>query len=243
MKLAMKLASIAWRLALAAWLSMLTWQTWQLRYAPAWIHAQIAEQGRETRAAALEAISEVRRDLSHEVDTLRGDLLQRSDVLIDVSRQSLADITRRADDRLRDLTARLDRQLDRANLSAAELTKIRGDVAAVMPPIRNMLEVASDNADLLGRCATQDPSTGEWIANPDCLANRLIPALKNVEHMAAAGERMAVAIGQETPATATAVRSTSQSIATIADHFARPASWIKGVLLTSARAVGKWFGF
>jgi len=61
--------------------------------------------------------------------------------------------------------------------------------------------------------------------------------------MAAAGERMANAVEKETPATAVAVRSTSQSLATIVDHFAQPASWIKNVLLTAARAGGKWFGF
>jgi hypothetical protein len=54
---------------------------------------------------------------------------------------------------------------------------------------------------------------------------------------------MAVAIEKETPATATAVRSTSQSAARIADHFAHPVGWLKGVLLTGARAAGKWFGF
>jgi len=39
------------------------------------------------------------------------------------------------------------------------------------------------------------------------------------------------------------VRSTSQSAARIADHFAHPVNWLKGVLLTGARAAGKWFGF
>ena len=228
----MKAASIAWRLALAALLAVAAWQVWQLRRAPAWISAQIEREGRETRQAALGAIADTRKDLTGRVDRL-----------IDVSQQSLADIADRSDRRIQDLTERVDRQLTAANASVAEVAKLRGDVAPLLVPVQHTLDVASENADLLGRCATQDPVTGEWIGNPDCLANRVIPALKNVEHMAAAGERMATAIEKETPATATAVRSTSQSAARIADHFAHPVSWVKGVLLTGARAAGRWFGF
>jgi hypothetical protein len=122
------------------------------------------------------------------------------------------------------------------------MAKLRGDLVPLLAPVHHTLDVAAENADLLGRCATQDPDTGEWIGNPDCFANRVIPALKNMD-MAAAGERMAVAIEKETPATAAALRSTSQSAAHIADHFAHPVSWIKGVLFTGARVAGKWFGF
>jgi hypothetical protein len=103
--------------------------------------------------------------------------------------------------------------------------------------------VVSENADLLGRCATEDPQTGEWIGNPDCFANRVIPALKSVEHMANAGEHMAQAVEKETPATVAAVRSTSQSAARIADHFAHPVSWIRSVLMSAASVAGKWIGF
>jgi len=235
----MKAASILWRLSLAAFLLMLTWQVWQLRRAPQWAAAQIERQAGETRAAALAAITSTRHDLVAQTNALlaqttalRADLLPRVDRLIDLS-----------DRHLDDLTARVDSQLTAANASIAEVSKLRGDVGLLLPPIRNTLDVASENADLLGRCATQDAETGEWIGNPDCLANRLIPALKNMEHMAAAGERMAAAIEKETPATAAAVKGTSQSVAAIAANFARPASWVKGVLLTAARVAGKWFGF
>jgi methyl-accepting chemotaxis protein len=228
----MKAASIAWRLSLAVLLLTMAFQVWQLRRAPQWIAAQIERQGSETRAAALAAITDTRKDLTLRIDRL-----------IDVSQQSLADIAQRSDTRLQDLTERVDRQLTAANASVAEVAKLRGDVAPLLEPIHNTLEVASENADLLGRCATQDPATGEWIGNPDCFANRVIPALKSVEHMATAGEHMAQAVEKETPATAAAVRSTSQSAARIADHFAHPVSWIKGALLVAARAAGKWFGF
>lgn len=228
----MRFASIAWRLSLAALLLTTTWQVWQLRRAPKWIAAQIERQGRETRAAALAAIGDV-----------RADLMLRVDHLIDVSQQSLADIAQRSDTRLQDLTERVDKQLTAANASVAEVAKLRGDVTPLLEPIQNTLDVASENADLLGRCATQDPATGEWIGNPDCFANRVIPALKSVEHMATAGEHMAQAVEKETPATAAAVRSTSQSAARIADHFAHPVSWIKSILLTAVGAAGKWVGF
>jgi hypothetical protein len=54
---------------------------------------------------------------------------------------------------------------------------------------------------------------------------------------------MAAAIEKETPATATAVRSTSQDLARIVDRFARPASWAKNVLFTSVRVASKFLGF
>jgi hypothetical protein len=232
----MRIASIAWRLSLALLLLVTAWQVWELRRLPRWIREEIDLQASQTRAAALTAVQDTRRDL-----------LRRVDHFTDVSAAALAgigaDIGRRSDLRLQDLTERVDRQLTAANRSVAEAAKVRQDIQPLLAPIRNTLDVASENADLLGRCAAQDPVTGEWIGNPDCFANRLIPALKNMEHMAAAGERMAAAIEKETPATATAVRSTSQSVATIAGHFARPASWIKGVLLAGARAAGRWFGF
>jgi ElaB/YqjD/DUF883 family membrane-anchored ribosome-binding protein len=235
-----KAAAIAWRLSLAALLLTAAWQVWQLRRAPAWMAAQIERQGSETRQAALAAIAGARHDLD-----------ARMDRLIDVSQQSIQDAAQRADTRLQDLTERLDRQLTNANAtvnsaamaSVGEVTKLRGDIEPLLDPIHNTLGVVSENADLLGRCASQDPATGEWSGNPDCFANRVIPALKSVEHMADAGEHMARAVEKETPATAEAVRSASQSAARIADHFAHPASWIKGVLLTAARAAGKWFGF
>ena len=228
----MKAASIAWRLSLAALLLTSTWQVWQLRRAPAWISAEIERQGQETRAAALTAIGDV-----------RADMMLRIDHLIDVSQQSVADIAQRSDTRLQDLTERVDKQLTAANSSVAEVARLRGDVAPLLEPIHNTLAVASENADLLGRCATQDPTTGEWTGNPDCFANRVIPALKSVEHMAVAGEHMAQAVEKETPATAAAVRSTSQSAARIADHFAHPVSWLKGLLLTAANAAVKWIPF
>jgi methyl-accepting chemotaxis protein len=235
-----KAASISWRLSLAALLLTTTWEVWQLRRAPAWMAAQIERQGSETRQAALAAIADTRRDLD-----------ARADRLIDASRESIRDIARRTDTRLQDLTERVDKQLttanatvnSAANASVGELAKLRGDVEPLLDPIQNTLGVLSENADLLGRCASEDPATGEWIGNPDCFANRVIPALKSVERMANAGEHVALTVEKEAPATAAAVRSTSQSAASIADHFARPVSWIKGVLMTAAQVAGRWFGF
>lgn len=235
----MKFASILWRLALTALLATLTWQVARLRYAPAWIEAQIRREGNQTRNAVLAAIADTRCDLMKQITSLRADLvsqttgiradlMSRTDRLIDLSDRDLQDIA-----------GRVDRQLTAANASVAEaasIAKIRDDIAPLLPPIKNSLEVASENADLLGRCAVQDPATGEWIGNQDCLANRLIPALKNMEHMAAA-------IQKETPETATAVRKTSQDLAVIVNRFAQPTSWIKGVLMTATRVAGKWFGF
>jgi len=235
-----KAASAAWRLSLTALLLTATWQVWQLRRAPRWIQQQIEREARETRQAALGAIADTRRDLT-----------VRMDRLIDVSQQSIQDMAQRADTRLQDMTERVDKQLSTANTtvsiaanaSVGEVSRLRGDVEPLLSPIHNTLDVVSENADLLGRCATEDPQTGEWIGNPDCFANRVIPAMKSFERMSNAGEHMAQAVEKETPATAAAVRSTSQSAARIADHFAHPVNWVKSMLTTAAQSAIRWFAF
>src|SRR5690242_12125381 len=102
----MKIASILWRLALASLLLMVTWQVWQLRRAPGWIAAQVEREGRDTRKAAVTAIAATRNDLN-----------LRLDRLIDISQQSIGDISARSDARLQDLTERIDKQLTTANAS------------------------------------------------------------------------------------------------------------------------------
>jgi len=200
----MKTASVVWRLSLAALLLMLAWQVWQLRRAPQWMETQIDRQGSQTRADALAAIAATRRDLLAETNRIRTGLFARADRLLDLS-----------DRDLRSLTARADRQFTAANASIAELAKLRTDIAALLPPVRHTLDVTSENADLLGRCATQDPVTSEWIGNPDCLANRLIPALKSMEHIAAAGEKTAAAVAAVAPRLADATAANAQNIAGI----------------------------
>ncbi len=236
----MNWASQAWRAALAALFAVTAWQVYRLRDAPAWFEKQIAREGEETRRVALGAIADTRRDLLREVAALRKDTMQRVDDAVGRSDAAIRDATERADERLRVLTETADARLREMTGVAAGL---RSDVQPILQDARNLTSVASENADLLGRCATQDPETGEWIGNPDCFANRVIPALKNVEHMAGAGERMFAAVEKETPETAVAVRQTSQNVSKIVDRFARPTSWVKGVAFTAARAVGRWFGF
>lgn len=82
------------------------------------------------------------------------------------------------------------------------------------PHVTSILATAHENSDLLGKCATQDPDTGDWIGNPDCLANRVIPVMKNAEQMMGA-------IARETPATAKAVREGLQQGALIATDVRR----------------------
>lgn len=64
---------------------------------PASVERQIREQGKETRAAALAAIRDTRRELLLEVARTRGDLLARVDRLTDVSEQALSEVTASVD--------------------------------------------------------------------------------------------------------------------------------------------------
>jgi hypothetical protein len=68
-------------------------------------------------------------------------------------------------------------------------------------------------------------------------------AARSVAEMATAGEHMAVALEKETPATAAAVRSTSQDMAVIVHRITKPVSWLKGVAGTALSWAGKFFGF
>src|SRR5579862_8083787 len=133
----MKFVSILWRLALTALLATLTWQAAQLRYAPAWLEAQIRREGDHTRAAALCAIADTRRDLVYQVTGLRADLVTqttgiRADLMLRADR--LIDLSDRD---LQDLSGRIDRQLTTANVSVAEaasIAKIRDDIVPLLPP-------------------------------------------------------------------------------------------------------------
>ena len=69
----------------------------------------------------------------------------------------------------------------------------------------------------------------------------MIPALKNFEHMAAAGEKTMNAIADATPGTAKAVQSTATDLSKIVKTFAKPTSWIKNAAMTAAQILGKLF--
>src|ERR1035438_7759943 len=56
-------AGALWRLALAGALVMLTWQCYNLRNLPGWTERQIEREGEATRAAALSAIGDTRKDV------------------------------------------------------------------------------------------------------------------------------------------------------------------------------------
>lgn len=235
---AVKLAGVLWRVALAALLTLGAWQAYNLRNAPAWAQAQIQREADATRGAALTAIADTRRDVLAEVararqdtrqevaalrqdvlgpDGLKKDLLARVDGGMEMARQAVQDAAQRADARLLDLTAKLD----------AQVAGMRSDAQPLVKSTGRVLDAAAEQADLLGRCATEDPETGELIGNPDCLANRLIPAMK-------AGERVATVIAAETPGTAKAVREFAQQGAGIAadihtatSAFVAPTPWYK----------------
>lgn len=192
-------AAAMWRAALAVLLGVLAWQAWQLRAAYVQTQRWAGEQADKTRAAALQAVADTRKDLLIELAAVRNDLLARTDRALDIAdrtSQSLTDVT---DARLKDATAKLDANMTALNATVdaqltqtnAEITKARLDVLPLVKPVQNILDVASINADLMGRCAEQDPVTGEWYGNVDCVANRAIPALKSMEHVAKAGDKLA----------------------------------------------------
>lgn len=62
---------------------------------------------------------------------------------------------------------------------------------AMLPPVRNIIDNATEESDLVGRCAYQNPDNGEWIGNQDhqidiehiavCEAKNEAPATANAD--------------------------------------------------------------
>jgi hypothetical protein len=207
-------AGVLWRVALTFLLLVMTEGVIKVgHYGPAWVQAQIQREGDATRADALKAIADTRADALRAIADTRRDLLARVDAgLVD------------ADQQLATLNATVSQQLGAANASISKVAGIRDDLQPLVKPVQNTLDVVSDNADLLGRCDH----------NPDCVANRLIPAMKNFERMAAAGEVTFKAVSAEAAPTSKAVREGAQQITGIATdvHTAttdavKPEPWYK----------------
>lgn len=187
------------------------------KHGAAWAQAQIQREADATRAAALTAIADTRKDVLAEVAATRKDLLAE---LVTTRKELMAeagtirtDVLTRVDDarqlvdtRLVDLTGKLD----------AQVTGMRADVQPLVKSTGRVLDAAAEQAELMGMCAEEDPETGALFGNQDCLANRLIPAMKNFEHMAAAGEKVFNAVAAEAAPTATAVREGAQQATGIA---------------------------
>lgn len=190
----------------------------------------VAREFEATRKLVSAKYDSLERKLDKQITALRGDVFHRID---GIERDAFGQI---------DLIRKdANKQLDETRKAAiAEIAKISTpagetitEAKALLPPAQNVLNVASDNADLLGDCDH----------NPNCLANRTIGTTKAVEKMAQSGQKMMDAVAKETPDTAAAVKSTSKDLSTIVARFAKPASWIKGVIGTAASTAGKFLGF
>lgn len=209
-------AKVLVRGALGALLLVLAWQAYNLRNLPGWVERQIARESEATRAAALSAIADTRKDLLGEVARARTDLMAQVTVLrTDTKEQvgALTDAVLGPEGSLKaDLLARVD-GLKTDLLARADA--VRGDVQPLVKSTGRVLDAAAEQADLLGRCEYEDPD-GTVYGNQDCIANRLIPAMKNFEHMAAAGEVAFKAVAGEAAPTAKAVRAGAEQVTGIA---------------------------
>ena len=183
----------------------------------------LAREGPLTRAAASNQIADRLQIVNTQITGLRADVKSMEKDLRERSERQIADGLKKLDGQLTTLDGTISTQAD----------KITTPAAALFPPAQNILANASETSDLLLNCDH----------NQDCLANRVIPAMKNVEHMAKAGERMANAVADVTPNTAQAVKSTSKDLSIIVNRFAKPVSWLKGVAGTALTWAGKFLCF
>ena len=167
--LAVRLWSAAlWRLALAGALVMLTWQCYNLRNLPGWTERQIEREGEATRAAALSAIGDTRKDVLVQVTSqmaaLRTDVTSRVDFGLKVADTHLTAI----DGNIASLSGSMNTQLARTGDSVVE---VAGELGPVLKHVDRVAQQVDDAAPLFLNCDH----------NPDCLFNRYVGASQGVE--------------------------------------------------------------
>ncbi len=190
----------------------------------------IAREGLETRKTLTAAINRTEKDLDKQIAVLNGTIKEIGKDVATKADAQVAALRTDLDGQMTALTTVLDRRIGEVTVPAGDTILLAQDL---LPPVQNIVAVASDNATILGDCDH----------NPNCLANRIIGVMKSTEKMAQAGEKMATAIAKETPETAAAVKNTSRDMSVIVSRFARPVSWAKGVAGTAITWAGKFFGF
>ena len=114
-------ADAIWRFALAAFLVVLAWQAYSLRKLPAWAQVQITREGDNTRAAALSAIADTRKDLLKEVANTRAEVLQQVTALRADVMTRADTLESNADTRIVEISGKLDAQLTRTNDTLASV--------------------------------------------------------------------------------------------------------------------------
>jgi hypothetical protein len=169
----------------------------------------VAEQGTQTREM-------IARDVA-------GPLVAEIRQLRLTTDARIASIQRDANAHLSVMTTRADAQLTEANASLRYVAGVRDDVRVLLPPIQNTLDVISENADLLGRCYTV--MNGAYVGNPECFANRIIPALRAVERAAVSMERMSTNSAQTTANMA----AITADVRTATGRFVAPKRWYQKV--------------
>jgi hypothetical protein len=122
----MKATAIAWRVALTVLLAATAWRVWKLHdtyvQTQVWAARIAADEAEKTRAAALTAITDTRKDLLGEVANLRKDVMVRVDDGLDKAYGNIVEIRTDVNASLKDATGKLDAQLTRANDSLAVVT-------------------------------------------------------------------------------------------------------------------------
>jgi hypothetical protein len=196
---------------------------------PIVINQAIAREGMLTRAAAGKQITVVSDKLDHQLTALRTDLFARVDTIEADSFQQIDQVRIDANQQIDSTRTAAVSEISKVSTPAgATITQAQ----ALLPPAQHILDNTSQTSDLLLDCDH----------NPDCLANRVIPALKSTERMTKAGERTMNAIADATPGTAQAVQSTATDLSKIVKKFSQPVSWITKAVGIAASVLGKFLG-
>ena len=171
-----------WRVALVVLISVLAWQAYNLRNLPSWTERQVTREADATRAAALSAIGDTRKDVLGQVAALRKDVMSRADATLQVADKHLTAL----DGNVAGLSGTLDTQLKRTGDSVVE---VAGDLRPALAHVNSITGQVDDAAPLFLDCDH----------NPDCVFNRYVGASKGVELAARNFSLMSTDAGKALP--------------------------------------------
>ncbi len=172
-----------------------------LKELPEIVRAEIRLQGHETRRAALDGLDKIRIDTLAEARETRRETLKRIDRLTTVTDAAIERLTVRVDGQMTILNGNLD----------AALHRVTDDIDR---SLRGIEPVLINVAGVTGQVNAALPAFLECEGNDDCVFKRYVGVSESIDTSAAA-------FAEAAPPTLRAVQSTSESVASISESWAK----------------------